>query len=85
MGDKEETGRARKILQEMFSDYSPEIFSGFISKERGKYATNALIKMEPRKWSLFDLSGGSVDPALFSKLSSLPASFEVQVDPEDLL
>ena len=85
MGDKEETKKARQFLKETFSDYSPEIFSGFIAKHKDKYITNALIKMEPRKWSLLDLSGGSVDPALFSKLSSLPVFFEVQVDPEDLL
>ncbi|KKU75594.1 MAG: Primosomal protein N' (Replication factor Y) [Candidatus Nomurabacteria bacterium GW2011_GWB1_47_6] len=85
-GDKEETRRARQFLEETFSDYSPEIFSGFISKNKGKYVTNALVKLEPRKWSLFDISAGSsIDETLLSKISALPSFFEVQVDPEDLL
>ncbi|MDP9248892.1 MAG: hypothetical protein M3M85_00030 [bacterium] len=84
-GDREETKRGRQFLEETLSDYSPVIFSGFIAKHKDKYITNALVKMEPRKWSLFDLSTGSIDKGLSSKLAALPAFFETQVDPEDLL
>jgi primosomal protein N' (replication factor Y) len=86
VGDKEQTERARKFLQETFLEYSPEIFSGFVTKVKGKYVTNALIKIEPEKWSLSEISTrGSIDQNLLSKLSSLPALFEILVDPEDLL
>ncbi len=86
LGDKEQTARARKILSDTFSEYSPEIFSGFITRLKGKYATNALIKLEPQKWSLPEISlNSSVDENLYQKLLSLPPAFQVFADPEDLL
>ncbi len=85
-GDKEETRAARKVMEEMFKEYYPEIFSGFVSRIKGKYITNALIKLETNKWSLSELSNGSsIDENLLIKLLSLPPSFEIFVDPEDLL
>lgn len=86
LGDKEETTRAKKIILEIFKEYDPVIFSGFIAKQKGKYATNALIKMELKKWSLPELSSNAtIDQNLFKKLVSLPPSFLVSIDPEDLL
>jgi primosomal protein N' (replication factor Y) len=86
LGDKEQSERAKKVLEEMFQDYAPFIFSGFIARIKGKYVTNALIKLDPQKWSLPEiLTGSSIDENLSAKLSSLPISFDVQVDPEDLL
>jgi primosomal protein N' len=86
LGDKEQTIKARKILGEIFKEYSPEIFSGFVARLKGKYITNALIKIDPKKWSLPEISAGSfIDENLFAKLLSLPPNFEVFVDPEDLL
>ena len=85
-GDKEETQKARKFLENTLEEYSPEVFSGFISQERGKYVTNALIKMDPKKWSLPEiLSGASLDEDLLRKLLPLQPTFDVFVDPEDLL
>ncbi|MBI2630843.1 hypothetical protein HYW73_01325, partial [Candidatus Nomurabacteria bacterium] len=85
-GNKEETRVARKVIEEMLEGYSPEIFSGFIARLKGKYVTNALIKLDLKKWSLPEISsGGSLDKNLLEKLSFLPFSFNVQVDPEDLL
>jgi primosomal protein N' (replication factor Y) len=86
LGDKEQTVRARKILEEIFAEYHPEIFSGFVARLKGKYMTNALIKMEPKKWSLPEISTNShIDENLLTKLLSLPSQFEIFVDPEDLL
>jgi len=86
LGDKEQTVKARKNLAEIFEEYSPEIFSGFVAQSKEKYVTNALIKTDPQKWSLPELKINSViDGNLFNKLSSLPPTFEVFVDPEDLL
>ena len=98
VGDKAETTKARNVLAELFKEYNPEIFSAFIAKQKParsvthsvaggeKYTTNALIRMEPRSWSLPEISTGStLDENLFNKLSSLQPTFEVIVDPEDLL
>ncbi len=85
-GDKEQTIKARKMLEEVLKEYNPEIFSGFIAKNKNNYITNALIKLELEKWSLPELShSSSIDQNLFNLLSSLPPSYEIFVDPEDLL
>jgi primosomal protein N' len=86
LGDKEETIKARKILEEIFKEYNPEIFSGFVERLKGKYITNALIKLNPKKWSLPEISANStLDENLYTKLISLSPAFEIFVDPEDLL
>jgi primosomal protein N' (replication factor Y) len=86
LGDKEQSIKAKEVLERIFQDYSPVIFSGFIARLKGKYVTNALIKMEPKKWSLPEISVNStIDENLLLKLASLPLSFQVLVDPEDLL
>jgi len=86
LGDKEQTKRGRKLLSEMFAEYSPEIFSGFVTRLKDQYVTNALLKLEPQKWSLPEISlGSSLDKNLLLKLLSLPTVFEIFVDPEDLL
>ncbi len=85
-GDKTETLKAKKILEEMFEEYSPLIYNGFVPRLKDKYVTNALIKIDPLNWSLPEFSlNSSFDENLFVKISSLPSSFEVLVDPEDLL
>jgi primosomal protein N' len=86
MGDKEKSLNAKKILQDLLGEYNPEIFSGFIAKEKGKYCTNALIRLDIEKWSLPELSRkSSIDQKLYDKLISLPLPFLVTIDPEDLL
>jgi primosomal protein N' (replication factor Y) len=98
IGDKTETTKARTVLAEVFKEYNPEIFSAFIAKQKParnathsvaggeKYMTNALIRLEPKKWSLPEISTNShIDENLYAKLLSLPPSFQVLVDPEDLL
>lgn len=86
LGNKGETIKAKEVLVRMFQEYKPEIFSGFIAKLKNKYVINALIKMDCKKWSLPEISAGSsIDKNLLEKLLSLPPSFSVNVDPEDLL
>lgn len=86
LGDKEGSIEAKKILTELLKEYSPDIFGGFVSKNKNQYVTNALIKLDLQKWSLPEIStGGTIDKNLFNLLSSLPFSYEVSVDPEDLL
>lgn len=86
LGDKESSIKARDDIKRLFEEYNPEVFGGFVAKSKNKYITNALIKLEPRKWGLPDLLIQSrIDEHLLSKLLSLPMDFEVSVDPEDLL
>lgn len=86
LGDKNETLTAKKDLQEIFKNYAPEIFSGFVAKVKNKYVTNALLRLDPKKWSLPALSpDSSIDEVLLGKLLTLPPAFNVFVDPEDLL
>ncbi|OGI61234.1 hypothetical protein A2814_00500 [Candidatus Nomurabacteria bacterium RIFCSPHIGHO2_01_FULL_38_19] len=86
LGNKSETLKAKQILAEILKDYKPLIFSGFLTQVKSKYVTNALIKMETKNWSLPGLSANSsIDENLLAKLLSLPPSFEIFVDPEDLL
>ncbi len=86
LGTKDQTIKAREELKEIFQEYSPEIYSGFITKLKNKYVTNALIKIDTRKWSLPELKeDASIDENLLKKLTALPTSFDVLIDPEDLL
>jgi primosomal protein N' (replication factor Y) len=86
LGDKEDTLYTRKALAEVFKDYNPTIFGGFVEKLKGKYTTNLLIKLEPEEWSIGELSiGGTIHKDVRLKIESLPASFSVYIDPEDLL
>ena len=86
LGNKVETLKAKQILAEILKDYKPLIFGGFVAQVKSKFVTNALIKLETKEWSLSELSAkSSIDENLLAKLLSLPPSFEIFVDPEDLL
>ncbi len=86
LGDKDAARDAREYLKELFQDYNPEIFSGFIARLGDKFSTNALIKVEPKRWSLPEISPGStIDDNLYQRLLMLPPAFQIFVDPEDLL
>lgn len=85
-GNKNETLKAKKILLETFKDYNPDIFSGFVPRVKNKYITNALIKLDVDNWSLPEILPNShIDQNLLVLLLSLPPSFAINVDPEDLL
>ncbi len=86
MGNKEDSIHTKKALEEVFKDYDPEIFSGFVSKIKDKYVTNMLIKIDTKKWSLPELSTNSkIDEKLLEKLLLLPREFSVNIDPENIL
>ena len=86
IGGKDETLKAKRMLGELFGEYNPEIFSGFIAKQKDKYVTNALIKIERMRWSLGEISiNGSIEKDLLEKLLLIQPNFTVNVDPEDLL
>lgn len=86
VGNKEETLKTKNIFLELFKEYNPLIFSGFVAKQKDKYITNALIKIDPKKWSLPELLANSIiDTNLSEKIASLPPNFSINIDPEDLL
>lgn len=86
LGNKEETLNAKRVLTEMLADYNPEIFSGFIAMQKNKYITNALIKIDPKKWSCPEISPDStITKDLQEKLFFLQPNFTINIDPEDLL
>ncbi|MFA7285305.1 MAG: hypothetical protein WC011_00450 [Candidatus Paceibacterota bacterium] len=85
-GDKEETKKVKDFLTEYLKEYNPTIFGGFISKSKNQYITNTLLKLEKKDWSLPSLSlEGNLNEKLSKKLSDLPETFNIQIDPEDLL
>jgi len=85
-GNKNQSEKAKEELQNTLREYNPEIFNGFTSKNKNEYITNALIKIDPKKWSLNELSYNSIlDKNLKNKLVSLPSFYQIYVDPEDLL
>lgn len=85
-GEKKEINEVKKYLEETFKLYEPEIFAGFIAKVKDKYNINMLITLKPENWSILELSGtGSIDEKLFNLLTSLPPSFNIYVDPENIL
>lgn len=84
-GDKEQIKEARNFLEKNFEKYEPEIFSGFVNKIKGQYVINALIKLNPQKWSLPMLSpGSSIDQDLSQLLFNISRDFDISIDPEDL-
>lgn len=85
-GDKDETKKVKDFLTEYLKEYNPTIFGGFISKSKNQYITNTLLKLEKKDWSLPSLSlEGHLNEKLSKKLSDLPETFNIQIDPEDLL
>ncbi len=84
-GSASETDKARKYLDHVLSTYEPQIFSAFIGKVRGQYITNTVIKVEPKEWLVPTSERQSSPSPLAEILFSLPPSFSINVDPEDLL
>ncbi|MEK7113233.1 MAG: hypothetical protein AAB873_00220, partial [Patescibacteria group bacterium] len=90
VGEKKDSPDIKRYLEEYLKDYNPEIFSGFVSKNTNEYAINALLKVDPKDWSLPDISiGSTLDKNLKKLLSSIylpmSSSLEISVDPENLL
>lgn len=84
-GTANETEKARSFLNNILQNYDPQIFSAFIGKIKGQYITNTIIKIDPNFWPLLSNEKNPLDKNLYEKLSKLPPSFSINVDPEDLL
>lgn len=84
IGRKVAAQKVRSDLEEIFKEYNPEIFSSFVNKS-GRYAVNALLKIDNKNWSLPEFSSNSrIDKTLLEKLQNLPQDFTVTIDPEKL-
>lgn len=85
-GTAKETEKARLDLEKLFDGYEPQIFSAFVGQVKGQYVTNTVIKVNPKIWPLpIKINDSDEGRTLLAKLRSLPPSFSVNVDPEDLL
>jgi len=76
IGSKQKGIKEMGKIETLFQAYKPIIFPAFISKVKGRYIMNALIKVRREKWP---------DPNLLKLLYSLPPSFTIKVDPENIL
>jgi len=84
-GNKSDSEKAKNYLEKILADYDPQIFSAFIGKVKGEFVTNTVIKVDPKIWPLPLSDKNIINEDLALKLSSLPPSFSVNIDPEDLL
>jgi primosomal protein N' (replication factor Y) len=85
-GTYENSEKAKSYLQETFKDYKPDIMDAFIKRIKGMYIMHALIRIPSKNWTRQGLSmDGSFDHKLENLLKSLPPSFKVQVDQENIL
>lgn len=84
-GTAKETEYARNFIEKTLGNYEPQIFSAFVSKIKGQYITNTVIKIDPRIWPLPTDDKFIIDKDLAQNLAQLPPSFSINVDPEDLL
>ncbi len=84
-GTKIETEKARSFIDKIFVEYDPQIFSAFVGKIKGQYITNTVIKIDRKDWPLPISDKKNINTDLYNKLKSLPLSFKINVDPEDLL
>jgi len=84
-GTAKDTEKARSFVEKTLGNYEPQIFSAFVSRVKGQYITNTVIKVDPRIWPLPTDEKLSVNQNLSQTLSQLPPSFSINVDPEDLL
>ncbi|MEK7586167.1 MAG: hypothetical protein AAB477_03005 [Patescibacteria group bacterium] len=84
-GSASETEKARNYLNSTLEIYDPQIFSAFIGKVKGQYITNTVIKVDREGWQLPTAERKPEHSHLADILFSLPPSFSINVDPEDLL
>jgi primosomal protein N' len=74
-GKKEVVIKNMNDVQETLADYDVLAFPAFVQDVPHKYRMHMLIKLDKKSW---------VDKRLLSMLRSLPPSFSINVDPENL-
>lgn len=84
-GSASDTEKARNFIEDLLSVYDPQVFSAFISRIKGQYITNTVIKIDKDVWPLPINDKSIVNETLYRNLSELSPNFSINVDPEDLL
>ncbi len=75
-GKKQEGAAIMNEIKKTFGAYHPVTFPSFIARVKGKYRTNALLKIP---------QGGWPNPELTALVRSLPPEIEVRVNPESVI
>ncbi len=84
-GSKSVIDKEKKNIQELFESWKPLLYQSSV-RGKGLFSIHATIKLPRKRWSPGTLvPGGSIDPNLSEILRSLPPSYKIQIDPEDLL
>lgn len=63
-------------IEKTFGTYHPVTFPSFIARVKGKYHTNALIKIPPKEWP---------NPELLALIRALPSDVTVRINPESVI
>ena len=84
-GSAGDTEKARNFIENILGNYEPQVFSAFVSRIKGQYITNTVIKVDPNIWPLPTIDKNIPDPDLYKNLRQIPPAFSINVDPEDLL
>ncbi len=69
-----------EALEKVLVDYEPLIFPAFIPTIKGRYRLHALLRLPLETWKV-----DHIKPELLAILKHLPPSYEIGVDPEDIL
>jgi len=75
-GKKQDGATVMNEIEQTFGAYHPVTFPSFIARVKGKYRTNALLKIP---------QGGWPNPELIALVRSLPPEIEVRVNPESVI
>jgi len=85
-GTKPAIMKSQTDLEDLLKEYNPLIYRAFIPRVKTLYILNALLKVKKENWSLPEITAnGKLDQNLLNRLKSLPLSYTIQVDPDDLL
>lgn len=75
-GKKQDGAAVMNEIEQTFGAYHPVTFPSFIARVKGKYRTNALLKIPQGAWP---------NPELAALVRSLPPEIEVRVNPESVI
>ncbi|OGZ06167.1 MAG: hypothetical protein A2942_03185 [Candidatus Lloydbacteria bacterium RIFCSPLOWO2_01_FULL_50_20] len=75
-GKKQDGAAAMNEIERTFGSYHPVSFPSFIARVKGKYRTNALIKVPKKDWPNQELS---------ELIRMLPPEVEIRVNPESVI
>lgn len=75
-GQKESAQKEAEKLAEIFGEFKPHVYPSFISKVKGKYIMNVLLKLDKGSWP---------NKNLLQKIYSLSPKLAVRVDPDSIL